>query len=67
MLAGLKQDFPEQKQVSHGQNFLKPFQKADCFDPESGGALRKAYVYILKNAVLPHLQVKTAVLIQALH
>jgi hypothetical protein len=53
--------------VSHGQNFLKPLQKADHFDSESGGALREAYGYILKNAVLPHIQVKTAVLIQALY
>ena len=53
--------------MSHGQNFLKPLKNADHFDPESGGALRKACSGVLKHAVLPHLQVKTAVHIQALH
>jgi hypothetical protein len=53
--------------VSHGQNFSKPLQNDDHFDSESGSTLRNAYGGILKNAMLPHLQVKTAVRIQALH
>jgi len=53
--------------VSHGQNFSKPLQNADHFDPESGSDHRNATGGILKHAVLPHLPVETAVSIQALH
>ena len=67
MLVEMQQDFLEQRWLSHGHNFLKPLQKFDHFDPESGGVLREAYGSILKSYVLPHLQVKTAVRIQKLY